>query len=395
MAGICGKPGAGTDGKDYLPEDEMPKHRSGGEYLPDGIIAEGYKPVLGPRETMVAMHELKRHFVEAFARELNLFPHVAPIAFAQGSGINDDLDGSDLKGPVTFHVPNIKGSKRGVGVGKKHDDPDHGKWAYDAEVVQSLAKWKRSLLPRLDVQEGEGLYCESVSIRKGYFGDATHSILCDQWDWEQRIAPRCRTIAFLEDTVRRIYRCIKSTESMLREKYPQLQERRALPDSITFVSSEDLHAAWPDEDPHGRENAALRKWGAVFIVGMGWPMKDGADPEEVRAPDYDDWRLNGDIMVLHPVTGYRHELSSMGIRVDAESLRRQCEHRQMSDRLEGGYHRAVLEGRLPSCIGGGVGISRLAMLLLQKAHIGEVQAAPWHPQHQKEAEAAGADLVPL
>lgn len=270
----------------------------------------------------------------------------------------------------------------------------------DCEVVQSLAKWKRMMLKRLDCKVMEGLYCDSTSIRKGYKGDVTHSIVADQWDYEIRITKEQRTVEQLKKFVRTIWNIIVDAEDYILHKYPQIileghpTSTLRLPKELTFLTSDELHNMFPDEDVHGREDAAVRKFGAIFIVGMGWPLKDGSPPEEVRSPGYDDWNLNGDIIVHHPITGYRHELSSMGIRVDKAALMKQLEHRGMLHEKFLDFQKAVLHDELPFSYGGGIGISRILMLLLRTAHIGEVQAGLWHDAHYQQVRPFGIDLIP-
>ncbi|CAM9576698.1 unnamed protein product [Chrysoparadoxa australica] len=358
-------------------------------YMPCDLLPTGYLPILTPIEVQEASEDIK-HFVEGRLKsELKLFKHTAPLCFHQDDGINDDLDG--YKKPVQFHITNVD-APRGIAPKANKEKEVHG---FDAEVVQSLAKWKRVMLHHYGVPKDSGLFCESFSIRKGYKGDPTHSSIVDQWDWEVTISEEQRTMAFLMATVRKIYGIIKDCDSMIRKKWPALNEiPSVLPDEIHFITAEELHAMWPEEDVHGRENAAVNTWGAIFIIGMGWPMKDGSAPEEIRAPDYDDWNLNGDIIVKHPVTGYRHELSSMGIRVNAEALRAQLKHRGMEEHAELPFQKALLAGELPQTMGGGIGISRLLMLLLLRAHVGEVQVGIWAHEHVKQAEAAGCKLIP-
>jgi len=213
-------------------------------------------------------------------------------------------------------------------------------------------------------------------------------------DWEVRLLEEQRTLDTLKQYVSTIYAIIKDAERMIRAEYPVLAQLDELPDTIHFVTAEELHSTWPDEDVHGRENKAVQQWGAIFIVGMGWPMRDGSAPEEVRAPDYDDWTLNGDIMVRGARTGYRHELSSMGVRVNAASLAAQLKARGMEDRTALPYHQGVLRNTLPLCIGGGIGISRLLMHLLGARHIGQVQVGVWADRHHQQCAAAGIALIP-
>lgn len=361
-------------------------------YMPQSQYPKNYKPILNRVELQKALFQMKRSFCDdLFEKKLKLFPHVAPVAFVMGSGINDDLDGSEVKSSVKFHVSNLK-TQRGVWIDTSKLQETHG---FDAEIVQSLAKWKRQLLGDFyKAKPGEGIYVESASIRKGYFGDQTHSNLCEQWDWELLITEQERNLEFLKGIVRKIWSSIKYAENVVLEAYPKLNVGEKLPDEITFVTSQQLHDMFPGAGVHGRENKGVDKYGAMFIIGMGHKMSDGSVPEEIRAPDYDDWSLNGDIMVKHPVTGYRHELSSMGIRVDAKSLRSQLKERNMEDRMTLPFHKAVLEGKLPQTIGGGIGITRLAMLLLRTGHIGECQAAIWHPKHVQESAKAGMHVIP-
>jgi aspartate--ammonia ligase len=277
----------------------------------------------------------------------------------------------------------------------------HGPYTMDCEIVQSLAKWKRIMLDRLDIPVNEGIYCDSTSIRKGYKGDVTHSVVVDQWDFEVRITKEQRVVETLQNYVRTIYKIITDAEDMILEKYPDIlgpQDHPTtswrLPKEIHFTSPEELHAEFPGMDVHERETAAVRKYGAIFIIGMGWPLSDGSPAEEVRSPGYDDWNLNGDIIVMHPLTEYRHELSSMGIRVDKNALLRQLEHRGVMHEVNLDYQKAVIEESLPFSYGGGIGISRLLMLLLRTCHIGEVQVGLWHDEHFKQAMEAGIDMIP-
>mmetsp|Transcript_12042 Transcript_12042/g.29017 ORF Transcript_12042/g.29017 Transcript_12042/m.29017 type:complete len:581 (+) Transcript_12042:516-2258(+) len=369
---------------------------------------------LSRKQIQCAITDIKRFVELRLESDLNIIKHATPLALTAGTGVNDDLDGSTSKSAVSFVVPN-EDIPRGLAVKKKEDQDDHHAhhskpptqppYQMDCEIVQSLAKWKRIMLQRLDCDVGEGLYCDSTSIRKGYKGDVTHSVVADQWDFEIRISKQQRTVEQLKEFVSTLYQIIVDTETMILQKYPDIVMSQTeevdedpawmLPRQIHFTTSEQLHAEFPDKDVHERETAACRKYGAIFICGMGWPLEDGSPPEEVRSPSYDDWNLNGDIMVYHPLTEYRHELSSMGIRVDAESLKAQLEHRGMFEKESTlDFQKAVLEDKLPYSYGGGLGISRLCMLLLRTCHIGEVQVGVWHDEHYKQVLEAGMDLIP-
>ena len=322
---------------------------------------------------------------------------MTPLAFQRGTGVNDELDGSESKSAVRFKVAN-QDIPRGIKIDPEllKDSP----YEMDCEIVQSLAKWKRIMLKRLDCPIGQGIYCDSTSIRKGYKGDVTHSVVADQWDYEIYITKEQRNVEQLKTYVKTIWNIIVDAQDFILEKYPLILKPGhptadyRLPRELTFITAEELHEMFPNEDVHGRENAAVRKFGAIFILGMGFPMKDGSPPEEVRSPSYDDWTMNGDIMVLNPITGYRHELSSMGIRVDKDALLKQLEHRGMLYETELDFQKAVINEELPYSYGGGIGISRLLMLLLRTAHIGEVQCGLWHDEHYKQVKPLGIDLIP-
>lgn len=271
----------------------------------------------------------------------------------------------------------------------------------ECEVVQSLAKWKRFMLTHLDCPPNTGIYCDSTSIRKGYKGDTTHSVIADQWDFELRLENQSqRSIQQLRKYVETLWSIIVDAEDNILKKYPQIllaghpTSDFRLPKSIKFITSQELLDIYPTLTIHDRETAAVRQFGAIFIAEVGWPMKDGSPPEEVRSPGYDDWKLNGDIIVYHPLTEYRHELSSMGIRVDAKVLQRQLQHRGMQSQANLDFFRAVFKDEVVPSYGGGLGISRLLMLLLRTAHIGEVQVGVWHDAHFAQARAAGIDLIP-
>ena len=325
--------------------------------------------------------------------------HCTPLAFLRGTGVNDELDGSESKSAVRFTVPN-QDIPRGI---QPEDVPKDlsEKYKMECEIVQSLAKWKRIMLDRLDIPVGEGVYCDSTSIRKGYKGDVTHSVVADQWDFEIHISKEQRTVDALKNYVTAIYKIITDAQDMILEKYPEIAgppghptEMWRLPKEIHFTTADELHKEFPYMDAHERETAAVRKYGVIFILGMGWPLEDGSPAEEVRSPGYDDWNLNGDIIAYHPLTEYRHELSSMGIRVDKDALLKQLEHRGVEHEADLDFQKAVIEERLPFSYGGGIGISRLMMLLLRTCHIGEVQVGLWHDEHYKQAIEAGIDMIP-
>ncbi|MBN1422761.1 MAG: aspartate--ammonia ligase [Planctomycetes bacterium] len=325
------------------------------------FIPEGYAPLLCPKETEKAIRLIKTFFQTNLAFELNLIRVTAPLFVEAGTGINDDLNG--VERPVGFAVKAAGGAR--------------------VEIVQSLAKWKRLALADLGFERGEGLYADMNAIRPDEVLDNTHSLYVDQWDWERAIAPEERTVDFLKGLVRKIYDVIRRTERYVCHLYPQL--RPALPDEIAFVHAEDLEAEHPDRTPREREDLICRREGAVFIIGIGGALAGGA-PHDGRAPDYDDWStptgdghrgLNGDILVHYPLFDRAFELSSMGIRVDPDALARQLEITGDRGREALYFHRRLLAGELPLSIGGGIGQSRLCMLYLRKAHIGEIQASYW------------------
>ena len=273
------------------------------QYMPDSILPPpANRPAISTHrlsrlEVQRAITDVKR-FVEArLEADLNLVKHTTPLAFMRGTGVNDDLDGSKSKSAVRFTVPN-QDIPRGIQMTEEELLKLESPYAMDCEIVQSLAKWKRIMLDRLGVPVGQGIYCDSTSIRKGYKGDVTHSVVADQWDFEVRINKEQRNVEQLKEFVRIIYKIIVDAEDFILEKYPDIllpghpSSAWRLPKEITFISAEDLHKEFPDLDIHGREDAAVNKYGAIFIIGMGWPLSDGI-PEEVRSPSYDDWNLNG------------------------------------------------------------------------------------------------------
>jgi aspartate--ammonia ligase len=302
-----------------------------------------------------------------------------PLIVDSQSGVNDYLDRDGSRTPIQFHINN-----------------DHNQHPIDAEVVQAATKWKRMALRQFGMAPGEGLVTDMRAVRKDYFLDHDHSAYVDQWDWELAITDKERNLAFLTDVVQRLWRVLKGAEVQLHEQFPQLRGNYPdLPEELVFLHAEDILDRYPDLPRKQRETAILQEYPAVFIYGIGWTLQDGY-PHEMRAADYDDWvtetvsadgrpmhGLNGDILVWNPITHRRHELSSMGVRVNAESLRRQLTLTNQLHFLEMPYHRAILNGEIPLSIGGGIGQSRTLMLLLQKAHLGEVSVTVW-PQILKE-----------
>jgi aspartate--ammonia ligase len=335
------------------------------DIMKEGLrIPEHYEPLLDLRETEKAIRLIKEFFQTNLAFELNLTRVTAPLFVKAGTGINDNLTG--IERPVSFPLKALGDA--------------------EAEIVQSLAKWKRMMLADYGFQYGEGLYTDMNAIRPDEELDNLHSIYVDQWDWERVLSPEERTLDFLKDIVRRIYGIIKRTESYVCFHYGTIQP--LLPAKIAFVHSEELEERYPDLTPRERERAISREHGAVFIIGIGGNLKNG-EPHDGRAPDYDDWStpvggrykgLNGDILVYYPILDCAFELSSMGIRVDAETLLTQLEITGETARKDLLFHRRLLNKELPLSMGGGIGQSRLCMLYLRKAHIGEIQAGIWPEQ---------------
>lgn len=332
------------------------------------VIPSRYNRRLQPETTEAVIKTIKDTFQRRLAEELCLRRVTAPLFVLSGTGLNDDLNG--VERPVSFAVKDMGDRK--------------------AEIVHSLAKWKRAKLASYDIAPGFGLYTDMNAIRADEELDNLHSIYVDQWDWEKTITPDDRNLDFLKKTVRKIYAVIRELEEMIYKMFPHITPR--LPREITFVHSEELLKRWPDLTPREREDKAVREYGAVFVIGIGGELSDGTI-HDGRAPDYDDWStpnedgyfgLNGDIIVYNSVLDGPLELSSMGIRVSPESLRRQLEIRGCESRASLPFHKSLLAGELPASIGGGIGQSRLCMFLLQKAHVGEVQASIW-PEEQVEA----------
>lgn len=331
------------------------------------IIPEGYKTELGVLETQVAIKTLKDHFETTLYKELNLTRVSAPLFVLPESGTNDNLNG--IERPVSFDVP---------AVSKK------------AEIVHSLAKWKRMALKKYGFESGHGLYTDMNAIRRDEELDNLHSIYVDQWDWELVISKEERNEEKLKEIVNKIYNVFKKTEDHVCGKYSCIP--KTLPDEITFVTTQELEDMYPKFTPKERENAIARKHGAVFIMKIGNELKSG-EKHDGRSPDYDDWELNGDIIFHNPVLDTAFELSSMGIRVDEDSLERQLKLSNCEDRKEFEYHQKLLKGELPYTVGGGIGQSRICMFFLQKAHIGEVQVGIWPNEMIQRCEEYGITLL--
>ena len=316
------------------------------------IKDDKYKSLLSVKETLEAIKFIKDFFERELAKRLNLQRVSAPLFVLKSSGLNDDLNG--VERPVGFDALNIEGEK--------------------IEIVQSLAKWKRMALGKYDFAEGEGLYTDMNAIRRDDEVDNTHSLYVDQWDWEMVIKKQERTTEKLKEVVRRIFDCLLALENVVLAKYTFLE--KILPEQITFITSQDLANTYPDLSVDERENEICKKYRAVFIEKIGGKLKNG-EKHGKRAPDYDDWELNGDILLWFPLLNKAVEISSMGIRVTGEALKKQLKEADLMQRTDLPYHKQVLNGELPYTIGGGIGQSRLCMLFLNKIHIGEVQSSVW------------------
>ena len=333
-------------------------------------IPEGYKSLLSIYDTQKAISLLKRLFEDQLGAALNLYRVSAPLFVDEASGLNDNLNGYER--PVDFDI--LRSNHR-------------------AQVVQSLAKWKRLALKRYGFFPGKGLYTDMNAIRRDEDElDNRHSVYVDQWDWEKVILPENRNLDYLKLTVMDIVGAMCDTQDTMQAIYPQLQRLGKLERRVSFITAQELEDRYPDLTPKQRENEYLREHKTAFIIGIGGALKSGK-PHDGRAPDYDDWALNGDIMVYNELLGCAFELSSMGIRVDPEAMDRQLRLAGCDDRRELPYHKALLNGELPLTIGGGIGQSRLSMLLLGKAHIGEVQASIWDQDTVDACEKAGVMLL--
>ncbi len=341
-------------------------------------IPKNYRNILGDQEaTEKAIKSVKDMFQDNLSAQLALLRVTAPMVVLSGTGINDELNG--VERPVSFPIKDMQERK--------------------AEVVHSLAKWKRLKLKEMNIAPGRGIYTDMNALRPDEELDNIHSIYVDQWDWEKVIRKEDRNLAFLKRTVQRIYEAVKVTENKLFVEFPQIVPE--LPDEIKFIHSEELVQMYPGLSPKERENAVVEKYGAVFIIGIGGVLSDGK-AHDGRASDYDDWStpnedgylgLNGDLLVWNNVLGRAFELSSMGIRVDETALRKQLAIKGEEYKAELLFHRQLLAGELPYTIGGGIGQSRLCMYLLRKAHIGEIQSSLWPEEMREACELAGIQLV--
>ena len=333
------------------------------------VIPQGYAPCLNLYDTQKAIGLLKRLFEDNLGGALHLRRVSAPLFVEASTGLNDDLSG--VERAVSFDIPDAQ---------------------RDAQVVHSLAKWKRLALYRYQFSVGEGLYTDMNAIRRDEELDNIHSVYVDQWDWEKVIAPRDRTVEYLKATVRTIVDALCDTQATLRSVYPQLTTLPLIPREVSFVTSQELEDRYPDFTAKERENAWVKEHPVTFLIGIGGALKSGK-PHDGRAPDYDDWNLNGDLLLWNPVLEQALELSSMGIRVDPAAMDRQLTLAGCDDRRELTFHKMLLEGKLPLTIGGGIGQSRVSMFLLGKAHIGEVQASVWDERTQEACREAGVVLL--
>ena len=332
-------------------------------------IPQGYSPLLSIYETQKAISLLHRLFEDKLSGALRLHRVSAPLFVSKSSGINDDLNG--VERPVTFDIRGIEG---------------------EAVVVHSLAKWKRLALKRYQFHEGEGLYTDMNAIRRDEELDNLHSAYVDQWDWEKIIRAEDRNTDYLKQTVRSIVRALADTQSFLCSVFPQLSVLPELATDVSFLTAQELEDLYPDLTPKQREDAFVEGHPTTFLMGIGGKLRSGK-PHDGRAPDYDDWELNGDILVWDSVGKRSFEVSSMGIRVDQESLARQLKLAGCESRRDLPFHKMLLNGELPLTMGGGIGQSRVSMLLLGKAHIGEVQSSLWDEANIKACERAGVILL--
>ena len=332
------------------------------------ILPKDYRSALNLHETQLAIKTVKDSFQERLVESLNLKRVSAPLFVDPASGLNDNLNG--VERPVAFDIKEQNGRI--------------------AEVVHSLAKWKRYALQRYGFSVGEGIYTDMNAIRRDEETDNLHSIYVDQWDWERVIERSDRNADFLEYIVKRVYRALRKTEKYMAVQYDYIEE--ILPHDIFFITTEELEARFPDKTPKEREYLITKERGAVFLMKIGDALKNGK-PHDGRAPDYDDWQLNGDILVYYPVLDISMELSSMGIRVDKEALLSQLAKAGCTERAELPFQKAVINETLPFTIGGGIGQSRICMFFLRKAHIGEVQSSLWPEEMLEKTKQAGIELL--
>ena len=331
-------------------------------------IPPDYSSKLSLYDAQVAIKTVKDFFQQSLADQLYLLRVSAPLFVTPESGLNDNLNG--VERPVTF------------GIKEQNERP--------AEIVHSLAKWKRNALKQYGFHIGEGLYTDMSAIRRDEDTDNIHSIYVDQWDWEKIILKEDRNVEYLKETVRKVYKALKKTEKYMSIQYDYIEE--ILPKDIYFITTQELANRYPDKTPKEREDLIAQEKGAVFLMEIGDKLADGK-PHDGRAPDYDDWHLNGDIIVWYPVLGHALELSSMGIRVDEDSLARQLKLAGCEERAELPFQKAILEKRLPYTVGGGIGQSRICMFYLRKAHIGEVQVSIWPDEVREKVARYGINLL--
>jgi aspartate--ammonia ligase len=344
------------------------------------ILPKDYKSILNPKETQIAIFAVKDYIEKNLCKELNLIMVQVPLIVDVESGVNDLLDRDGSRTPIQFHISN-----------------DYNKNPVDAQVVQAATKWKRMALKEFGMKPGEGLCTDMRAVRKDYFLDHDHSAYVDQWDWEKAITEKERNLKYLTETVEKIWKVIKGAEKHVQKIFPQLKTDKYpdLPEKLTFIHAEEILDKYPTLPRKQRETKILQEYPGIFIYGIGWTLKDGY-PHEMRAADYDDWvtetkskdgkpmhGLNGDILVWNPVTKRRHELSSMGIRVNAETLKIQLKMTGQLDFLKYPYHQGIVKNEIPLSIGGGIGQSRTQMAILKKAHLGEVSVTVW-PKILKE-----------
>jgi len=338
------------------------------------ILPSDYKSLLTPRETMEALFGVKKYIEENLCKELNMMMVQVPLIVDVNSGVNDYLDRDGSRTPIQFHISN-----------------DYDKNPIDAQVVQAATKWKRMALKQFDCKVGEGVCTDMKAVRKDYFLDHDHSAYVDQWDWERVMTADQRNLDYLKDVIKKIWKVLTGAGKHAQEMFPQLKSDKYpdFPEELKFFHAEEILDMYPDLPRKERETKLLQNYPAVFIIGIGWILKDGY-PHEMRAADYDDWvtetisedgkpmhGLNGDILVWNPVTKRRHELTSMGIRVTKDTLKKQLEITGQMDFLKLPYHKAILNDEIPLSIGGGIGQSRTYMYLLRKAHLGEVSVTVW------------------